>query len=891
MSSVEALWIIFRKLIQDADLDTVFCVLDGLDECDEDMSTVLIPKIVDLFSPGNSQPTTKLKLMIISRDIPGLQGSVQLKLDSDNKEQVVRDIDQFIFAKVEELSRIEGFDKEFRITVQETLLERSQGTFLWVGFVMYELSQKRTCVEVLETLQDLPRGLHAIYSRMLLQIESRHRRTSSRILRWVTMAARPLSLQELAAAVDIQSPALITRDRAVRDHVALCGLLLRVQEEEVSLIHQSARDYLLRKEPDSNPDLEEFRIKPEEAHLELTRTCFDCIAHSGLQYTLLDLDESCSQESPLLKYATLHWPQHARCCPTLAEELLGILKPFLQNDSGLRKNWWQSYRRADPWLSSNLPLLHVACYFGIVPWVRALLDRKTWIPRMRNLSAQDVQGWQALSYAAQEGHEAVVQLLVNRGANVDANDKDGRTALHEAASKGNEAMARLLLKYRADVNAKDKDGCTALHEAVSREYVPIVRLLLDYGADVNAKDTNGRTGLDKAVLRWHEGMVRLLVDRGADANWTDKDKGTLLGEAVSRGHRAVVRFLLECDANANWKDKYGGISLGEAASRGHKAVFQLLLNCSTDANWKDKDKRMALGEEVWRGHEGVLLLLLDRDANARGKELHNETLVGTLTGARGSSATANRLRRRSITRDSATASSSPVETSLNDRGVEKGYCSVSKSWLSPTENAFNLHPQGQIASTSSTAAISSSGKSRLFDSPGKTKQQGIHIPNYDHSAATSLSERERDDDDDGDDDDDDEAHEIQPNFGCKIYKFLLYESPTRFYFVSHDVLEQQKSRIFRVVHPKLAETQDIDILEDYMLYSEEEATMILNVLDDANKAYGGLKCKCLSWGLLGRMSSTGEYYMLVITKRSPVDVVEILQTVTLSSFQKGFSAY
>lgn len=168
------------------------------------------------------------------------------------------------------------------------------------------------------------------------------------------------------------------------------------------------------------------------------------------------------------------------------------------------------------------------------------------------------------------------------------------------------------------------------------------------------------------------------------------------------------------------------------------------------------------------------------------------------------------------------------------------------------------------------------------------KQQGIHIPNYDHSAATSLSERERDDDDD---DDDDEAHEIQPNFGCKMYKFLLYESPTRFYFVSHDVLEQQKSRIFRVVHPKLAETQDIDILEDYMLYSEEEVTMILNVLDDVNKAYDGLKCKCLSWDLLGRMSSTGEYYMLVITKLSPVDVVEILQTVTLSSFQKGFSAY
>jgi hypothetical protein len=68
--------------------------------------------------------------------------------------------------------------------------------------------------------------------------------------------------------------------------------------------------------------------------------------------------------------------------------------------------------------------------------------------------------------------------------------------------------------------------------------------------------------------------------------------------------------------------------------------------------------------------------------------------------------------------------------------------------------------------------------------------------------------------------------------------------------------------------------QDIDILEDGMLYTEEEMTILLNVLDDASKAIGGLKFKCLSWGLLGPMSSTGEYYMLVITKRCPVDVVE-----------------
>ena len=89
LSSLETLWIIFRRLVQDIDLGTMFCVLDGLDECDEDTLKVLVPKIVSMFSSGISQPTTKaFKMVIISRDISGLQGCMQVKLDPDNEERV-----------------------------------------------------------------------------------------------------------------------------------------------------------------------------------------------------------------------------------------------------------------------------------------------------------------------------------------------------------------------------------------------------------------------------------------------------------------------------------------------------------------------------------------------------------------------------------------------------------------------------------------------------------------------------------------------------------------------------------------------------------------------------------------------------------------------------------
>ena len=105
------------------------------------------------------------------------------------------DVERFISVRVEELLGIEGFEEEFSMAVQKTLLKRADGTFLWVGFVMNELSRKKIRTEVLETLRTIPEGLPAIYSRMLLQIERSRRRTSVLILRWIRLLYAALSLR------------------------------------------------------------------------------------------------------------------------------------------------------------------------------------------------------------------------------------------------------------------------------------------------------------------------------------------------------------------------------------------------------------------------------------------------------------------------------------------------------------------------------------------------------------------------------------------------------------------------------------------------------------------------------------------------------------------------
>ena len=578
-------------------------------------------------SIASATPFNIFKLVIVSREISGLHGVAEVKLDPDHDKRVTGDIERFISVRVEELSRIEGLNEEFRTTVLTTLLERARGTFLWVGFVVNELSQKKTCTEVLETLRTLPRGLPAIYSRMLLQIESSRRRISSLILRWVTMAVRPLTLQELAAVIGIQSSAFITTEQAVRDQIAFCGPLLKVREHEVTLVHQSARDYLLREEPARNPVLEEFRIKPEEVHLQLARTCFDCIEHSALQHAPLDItDASYLPESPLLLYAALHWQEHAMCCSRYAKELLDLSRPFLQKESVLRSNWWEAYRKRDAWLKvSSLPLLHMASYLGIASLVRMLLTKKTWKCSLHKLAdKKDILGRTPLIYAARSGHEAVVRLLLEHGADVEAKDKErGETALILAAGSGYEAIVRRLLERRADVEAKEKERGTALILSAMLGHEAVVWLLLEHGADVEAKDKErGGTALILAAGLGHEAVVRLLLERGADIEAKDKERGeTALIYAVRLGHEAIVRLLLERGAEVEAKEKEGGTALILSAMLGHEAVVRLLLERGVDIEAKDKERGgTALIWAAGLGHEAVVRLLLEHGANIEAKD-------------------------------------------------------------------------------------------------------------------------------------------------------------------------------------------------------------------------------------------------------------------------------
>ena len=72
-----------------------------------------------------------------------------------------------------------------------------------------------------------------------------------------------------------------------------------------------------------------------------------------------------------------------------------------------------------------------------------------------------------LSRATENGHEAVVKLLLDKNADVETKDKYGQTPLSRATKNGHEAVVKLLDK-NADVESKDSYGQTPLSRGVMR---------------------------------------------------------------------------------------------------------------------------------------------------------------------------------------------------------------------------------------------------------------------------------------------------------------------------------------------------------------------------------------------------------------------------------------
>ncbi|ORX58769.1 hypothetical protein DM01DRAFT_1333388 [Hesseltinella vesiculosa] len=93
--------------------------------------------------------------------------------------------------------------------------------------------------------------------------------------------------------------------------------------------------------------------------------------------------------------------------------------------------------------------------------------------------------------------------------------------------------------------------------------------------------------------------------------------------------------------------------------------------------------------------------------------------------------------------------------------------------------------------------------------------------------------------------------------------YELYETKTRFYLVGSDYAKQR----FKVLQIHRTNPNDLVVIEDDVVYSQQEKTKLLGMIEDGNLSVGGLhpvtKRIC---GIVGFVRFTLGWYMVVITK-------------------------
>ena len=86
----------------------------------------------------------------------------------------------------------------------------------------------------------------------------------------------------------------------------------------------------------------------------------------------------------------------------------------------------------------------MVAYFGVLEAANTLIRPG------HSLDLKDSYSRTPLSWAAENGHEVVVKLLLEKGAELETKDKKyGRTPLSRAAENGYEAVVKLLLEKGA----------------------------------------------------------------------------------------------------------------------------------------------------------------------------------------------------------------------------------------------------------------------------------------------------------------------------------------------------------------------------------------------------------------------------------------------------------
>lgn len=127
-----------------------------------------------------------------------------------------------------------------------------------------------------------------------------------------------------------------------------------------------------------------------------------------------------------------------------------------------------------------------------------------------DLEAKTGNGDTALMIACFKGNKAAVEALLAKGAEV---NRPGWTPLHYAAANGHNDIVKLLLDKSAYIDAESPNKTTPMMMAARGGHIYTVKLLLDEGADATLRNELGMTAIDFAARHNHKDIAEGLTHR------------------------------------------------------------------------------------------------------------------------------------------------------------------------------------------------------------------------------------------------------------------------------------------------------------------------------------------------------------------------------------------
>ena len=503
--------------------------------------------------------------------------------------------------------------------------------FRWV-FCQLEVLRHCFPTNLRLILEELPKSLDETYKRILKGINYANQEHAYRLLQCLTVASRPLRIEELAEvlAVDFSPGGIpkLKKDWRWEDQEAAvlsaCSSLVSVITDNghriVQFSHFSVKEYLTSDRLASSTDeVSRFHIPIEPSHAILAQACL------GVLFCLDDHTDGDDVEKkiPLVQYAAEYWVGHVQV-GNVELRMKDALDQFFDLDNPHFSTWVRIldqyhltttiFNDEDPKavLPSAAPL-----YFAAESGLRGLVERLV-IKHPQQVNERGGRDGTPLHASVEGGHIEVVQLLLSHGADVNPSYK--MSPLHIASLNGHLEIGRCLLNHGASVNFQRDDGWTPLHSAVANGHLEVSRMLLEHNAEVDAWTVDGSTPLLYAMKNGELDLVRLLLNHGSDVCQHDDHKNTPLHLAVAYGHVEIVRMLLERGAKANvWND--GGCTpLLAASTEGSSKVMQLLLDHEAQVYVHDNYGNTPLHCAAGKGHLELVRILLEHKVEVNSQD-------------------------------------------------------------------------------------------------------------------------------------------------------------------------------------------------------------------------------------------------------------------------------